>query len=153
MLHGFRRLVTTKWPKLTSTSSIRSKITRGLRAFSTPQDSKVIFSGIQPTGRPHLGNYLGALKQWVELQDGASEGDQLYFCIVDSHATTLPQDAKDLRRWSRENFATLLATGLNPERCTIFYQSQVAEHDRLMGILNGLAPIGYLERMTQWKVR
>ena len=153
MLHGFRRLVTTSWPRATDTCVFRSEITRDLQAFSTRHEAKIIFSGIQPTGRPHLGNYLGALKQWVKLQNGAAEGDRLFYCVVDSHATTVPQDANDLRRWSRESFAVLLAVGLNPERCTIFYQSQVAEHDRLMGILNGLAPTGYLERMTQWKVR
>ena len=153
MLNGLRRVVTSTCARATNPSPLRFLVLRGKRAVSTRPGTKVIFSGIQPTGRPHLGNYLGALKQWVDLQDGAATEDQLFFCVVDSHATTFPQDADELRRWSRHTFAVLLAVGLDPERSTIFYQSQVAEHDRLMGILNGLAPIGYLERMTQWKVR
>lgn len=152
MHNGLRRLVTTNWARVPDTQFLKTNSIRDLRAFSTRRETKVIFSGIQPTGRAHLGNYLGALKQWVELQKGAAEEDRLFYCIVDSHATTVPQRADDLRRWSRETFAVLLAIGLDPERCTIFYQSQVAEHDRLMNILNGLASTGYLERMTQWKV-
>ena len=152
MLIGLRRLTINHSTRAT-VCHLRHGALCGQRALSILQDAKVIFSGIQPTGRPHLGNYLGALKQWVELQDEAAEGDQLFFSIVDSHATTLPQDAEELRRSSWNTLAILLAVGLNPERCTIFFQSQVAAHDRLMGILNGLASTGYLERMTQWKVR
>lgn len=152
MLNGLRRLRINHSTRAT-VRPLRHRAPCGQRAISILQDAKVIFSGIQPTGRPHLGNHLGALKQWVELQDGAAEGDQLFFSIVDSHATTFPQDAEELRRSSWNTLAILLAVGLNPERCTIFFQSQVAAHDRLMGILNGLASTGYLERMTQWKVR
>jgi tryptophanyl-tRNA synthetase len=89
----------------------------------------VIFSGIQPTGVPHLGNYLGALRQWVKLQDEASSGTKLLFSIVDLHALTVPQDAKQLRAWRREAFATLLAVGLDPKRSTIFYQSSVSSRN------------------------
>lgn len=85
----------------------------------------VIFSGIQPTGIPHLGNYLGALRQWVELQDTASSNTKLLFSIVDLHAITIPQDAKRLKQWKRQTLAILLAVGLNPERSILFYQSSV----------------------------
>jgi tryptophanyl-tRNA synthetase len=85
----------------------------------------VIFSGIQPTGVPHLGNYLGALQQWVTLQNEATPATQLIFSIVDLHAITVYQDAERLRKRKRETLATLLAVGLNPERSTIFYQSDV----------------------------
>lgn len=92
---------------------------------STPAQEPVIFSGIQPTGVPHLGNYLGALRQWVKLQDDAQPGTKLLFSIVDLHALTVPQDASQLRKWRAEAFATLLAVGLDPKRSTIFYQSAV----------------------------
>lgn len=87
--------------------------------------SQTIFSGIQPTGVPHLGNYLGALREWVRLQDNATEGTRLFYSIVDLHALTVPQDRCQLKKWRREAFATLLAVGLNPDRSTIFYQSAV----------------------------
>ena len=85
----------------------------------------IIFSGIQPTGVPHLGNYLGAIQQWVNLQNEAAPATRLIFSIVDLHAITVRQDAEQLRRWKRETLATLLAVGLDPERSTIFYQSDV----------------------------
>lgn len=111
----------------------------------------VIFSGIQPTGVPHLGNYLGALQQWARLQNEALPSTQLLYAIVDLHAITTNQDADQLRRWKRETLATLLAVGLDPERSTIFYQSAVPEHTELMWILSCTASVGYLSRMTQWK--
>lgn len=90
-----------------------------------PAPDPIIFSGIQPTGVPHLGNYLGALYPWVKLQQEAKEGTKLFFSIVDLHALTVPQEAAQLRRWRKEAFATLLAVGLDPKRSTIFYQSEV----------------------------
>lgn len=104
----------TKWHRSYSSS-----------ANSTPAQEPVVFSGIQPTGVPHLGNYLGALRQWVKLQDDAQPGTKLLFSIVDLHALTVPQDASQLRKWRAEAFATLLAVGLDPKRSTIFYQSAV----------------------------
>lgn len=92
-----------------------------------PAREPTIFSGIQPTGVPHLGNYLGALRQWVKLQDEAKSGTKLFFSIVDLHALTVPQEASQLRKWRTEAFATLLAVGLNPQRSTIFYQSAVGD--------------------------
>lgn len=84
-----------------------------------------VFSGIQPTGVPHLGNYLGALRQWVRLQNSAPQGTRLLFSIVDLHALTVPQPPEELKQRRREMLAMLLAIGLDPKRCTIFYQSAV----------------------------
>lgn len=100
---------------------------RQLRPYSHLAEShkKVIFSGIQPTGIPHLGNYLGALRQWVHLQNTADDDATLIYCLVDLHAITVHQNPKQLHQWKRESFATLLAIGLNPERSIIFHQSDV----------------------------
>ncbi|KZF21209.1 tryptophanyl-tRNA synthetase [Xylona heveae TC161] len=121
---------------------------------STPkQPSKVIFSGIQPTGVPHLGNYLGALRQWVKLQNEAAEEPDtaVLYSIVDLHAITIRQDPAQLRQWKRESLATLLAVGLDPDKSMLFYQSNVSAHSELMWILCCTASMGYLSRMTQWK--
>lgn len=106
-----------------------------------------IFSGIQPTGNLHLGNYLGAIRNWVELQ---SSYDCIY-CIVDLHAMTLPHDPGELARNTREVMAGLLAAGLDPDDCIIFNQGQVNGHPALAWILNCLVPLGWLNRMTQFK--
>lgn len=111
----------------------------------------VIFSGIQPTGIPHLGNYLGALRQWVKLQNEAAPGAKLLYSIVDLHAITMPQNAQQLRQWKRESLASLVAVGLDPEKSILFYQSSVSAHSELMWILSCTASMGYLSRMTQWK--
>ncbi|KAK4199054.1 putative mitochondrial tryptophanyl-tRNA synthetase [Triangularia verruculosa] len=116
-----------------------------------PPKPKIIFSGIQPTGVPHLGNYLGALKQWKDMQDTARPLDKLFFSIVDLHALTIPGSADKLRQNRREMLTSLLAIGLNPERSTIFYQSSVPQHAELQWILSCTASTGYLTRMTQWK--
>lgn len=87
--------------------------------------SKVIFSGIQPTGIPHLGNFLGALQKWVELQNEAVVGTKLIYSIVDLHALTIPHDPIMLRERRRQTLGILLAVGLDPNRATIFYQSMV----------------------------
>ena len=86
---------------------------------------KVIFSGIQPTGVPHLGNYLGALRQWVELQKEPSSRTRLFYCVVDLHAITSFQNPQQLQKWRRETLAALLSVGLDPGRCNIFFQSSV----------------------------
>jgi tryptophanyl-tRNA synthetase len=106
-----------------------------------------VFSGIQPSGNLHLGNYLGALKNWVAIQ---GEYDN-YFCIVDLHALTVPQDPKVLRQKIREVAAIYLASGLDPERCVIFRQSKVSGHAELCWLLNCVARFGELSRMTQFK--
>ncbi len=106
-----------------------------------------VFSGIQPSGELHIGNYLGAVKNWVELQ---SEHECL-FCIVDYHAITTPYEPEALRRRTRDMAISLLASGLDPARCTIFVQSAVPEHTELAWIFNSVAPLGELERQTQFK--
>ena len=108
---------------------------------------KRIFSGAQPTGRLHLGNYLGALKNWVALQD---EYDSI-FCIVNLHALTLPQDPKTLRQKTLDLARIYLAAGIDPEKATIFIQADVPEHAELTWILLCTARMGELERMTQFK--
>lgn len=114
----------------------------------------MIFSGIQPTGIPHLGNYLGALRNWVDLQNASRDtSDELYFSIVGYHAITMPQNPSRLRTERSEMMATLLAIGLDPQRCTIFHQDHVAEHTELAWILNCLASFGKLHRMTTWKAK
>ncbi|KAI4601272.1 Tryptophan--tRNA ligase, mitochondrial [Pestalotiopsis sp. 9143b] len=133
------------------TSQGRRHLSSEPAASQEPPKPVTIFSGIQPTGVPHLGNYLGAMRQWKRLQDAAGPEDRLYFSIVDLHAITMPQDAPLLRQRSREMLAALMAIGLNPERCTMFYQSAVPAHSELMWILSCTASMGYLGRMTQWK--
>lgn len=121
------------------------------RHVAARRASKTIFSGIQPTGVPHLGNYIGALKPWVDVQTAEPAETQIIISIVDLHAITVPQKASQLRAWRREMLASLLAIGLDPDRCTIYEQSRVPEHSELAWILGTLAPIGTLGRMTQWK--
>jgi tryptophanyl-tRNA synthetase len=111
------------------------------------QNRSRVFSGIQPSGIPHLGTYLGALKNWVSIQD---DHDNVY-CIVDLHALTVPQDPKVLRHNVRELAAVFLAVGLDPERSVIFRQSRVSAHAELAWLLNCIARVGELSRMTQFK--
>jgi tryptophanyl-tRNA synthetase len=92
---------------------------------TTPKHEEVIFSGIQPTGVPHLGNYLGALREWVRLQDEKHNSARIIYSIVDLHALTIRQEAEQLRQWKRETLATLIAIGLDPEKAILFYQSDV----------------------------
>lgn len=109
--------------------------------------TKRIFSGAQPTGNVHLGNYLGALKNWVALQHEYES----FFCIVNLHALTIPQDPKLLLEKTRDLTRIYLAVGIDPQVSTIFIQSDVPEHAELTWILNCVARIGELERMTQFK--
>jgi tryptophanyl-tRNA synthetase len=106
-----------------------------------------IFSGIQPSGIPTLGNYLGAMRNWVNLQDGH---DCLY-CVVDLHAITVWQDPRELANQTREMAASLLACGIDPRRSILFHQSSVHAHLRLAWIFNCVARMGWLNRMTQFK--
>ena len=107
----------------------------------------LVFSGVKPTGRPHLGNYLGALKHWVDIQ----KNHRCLFCIVDLHAITVPQDPKELRELTLEVAATYLAIGIDPKRSLMYVQSEVPQHAELSWILGTLAKMGELERMTQFK--
>ncbi|MDF1585370.1 tryptophan--tRNA ligase [Marinimicrococcus flavescens] len=107
----------------------------------------LIFSGIQPTHGIHLGNYLGALRNWVTLQ----ESHRCIYCIVDQHALTTLQDAAQMRRNIHEVAAAILASGVDPKRSALFVQSSVAAHARLAWVLNCVTPMGWLNRMTQFK--
>ena len=111
------------------------------------QNRRRVFSGIQPSGTPHLGTYLGALKNWVSIQDD----HDTFYCIVDLHALTVPQDPKVLRHNVRELAAVFVAVGLDPERSVIFRQSRVSAHAELAWLLNCIARVGELSRMTQFK--
>jgi tryptophanyl-tRNA synthetase len=108
---------------------------------------KRVFSGVQPTGRLHIGNYLGAIKRWVDFQDTYD----CIFCVVDLHAITVPQDPKELHEATRIVAALYLAAGIDPQKSAVFVQSHVSAHAELTWILNCFTPIGWLERMTQFK--
>ncbi len=106
-----------------------------------------IFSGIQPTGQLHIGNYLGAIKQWVELQ----ENQECIFSIVDLHSLTIPYDPINFQKRIIETAIAHLAIGIEPEKSVLFIQSQVKEHTELTWLLNTICPVGELQRMTQYK--
>lgn len=141
-------------------------------AANATSKEKVVFSGIQPTGIPHLGNYLGALRQWLNIQNYTSSDVKLFFSIADLHALTVYQSPEILRQWRKQLFAVFLAIGFDPTRSALFFQStvhltkkfpvcwlpvanlkhQVPAHTELMWILGTVASVGHLSRMTQWKV-
>src|SRR3989344_2525838 len=106
-----------------------------------------IFSGIRPTGNIHLGNYLGAVKQWIELQNT----NECVFCIVDLHAITTPYESKELQKNILEAVTIYLAAGVDPEKSIIFVQSEVKEHAELAWLFETITPMGELSRMTQFK--
>lgn len=110
-------------------------------------DKKVIFSGVQPSGEVTIGNYLGAIKNWVDLQDDYD----CYYCIVDLHAITVPQEPSSLRKKSLELLAKYIASGIDPEKNTVFIQSHVSAHAELSWVLNTISYMGQLSRMTQFK--
>ena len=108
---------------------------------------KKLFSGIQPSGEVHLGNYLGAIKNWTKLIDSYD----CFFCIVDYHAITVDYEPDTMQQKILNAAAANISAGLDPERCTIFVQSQVSEHTELAWVLNSVISLGHLERMTQFK--
>ena len=111
-----------------------------------------VVSGIQPTGKPHLGNYLGAIRNYVKLQDDAHEaGGECLIFIADLHALSLPHNPQELHASTLELVATLVACGLDPKKAILFNQAQVPLHPELQWLLNGTARMGWLNRMTQWK--
>lgn len=110
---------------------------------------KIIVSGIQPSGTIHIGNYLGAIKNWVEIQNSGNY--DCFFFVADLHAITVSYDASQFQKTIHNAVLDNLAAGLDPEKCTIFIQSRIKEHSELAWVLNTLAPIGELERMTQFK--
>ena len=109
---------------------------------------KKIFSGVQPTGNLHLGNYIGAIKNFVDLQN---DNNDCIFCVVDLHAVTIKQDPKILKQNIRETAATFIACGINPKKSIIFNQSSVTAHSELSWLLSCIARMGWLNRMTQFK--
>ena len=111
--------------------------------------TKKIFSGVQPTGNLHLGNYLGAIKNFVDLNN--DNNNSCIFCVVDLHAITVKQDPKELKNNIRETVATFIASGIDPKRSIIFNQSRVSAHAELAWILSCAARMGWLNRMTQFK--
>ncbi|KAF7298378.1 Tryptophanyl-tRNA synthetase [Mycena kentingensis (nom. inval.)] len=122
------------------------------RCLSTLAKPRTVFSGIQPTGIPHLGNYLGAISNWVKLQESNPQ-DRHLFSVVGWHALTLPQKPKELAAARRDTLAVLLAVGLDPKRSIIFHQDSNAMHTELAWILGCITPTGKLRRMTSWKTR
>jgi tryptophanyl-tRNA synthetase len=106
-----------------------------------------VFSGMQPTGSLHLGNYLGAMLQWIEMQ----KTHECIYCVVDLHAITVWQDPAELKQAIRQVTAAYIASGLDPKKSILFNQSQVAAHAELAWIFNCVARLGWLNRMTQFK--
>ncbi len=106
-----------------------------------------LFSGVKPSGNLHIGNYLGAVKQWVDLQDG----NEAIFAVMDLHAITVPQDPKELTRQTLDMIKVYLAAGVDPNKCLLFLQSHIAAHSELAWILNTIARMGDLDKMTQYK--
>lgn len=112
----------------------------------------VVFSMVQPTGKFHLGNYLGATRVWKDLCDIKQPGQRLIFGVADLHAITIPKpDAAQFKQLRREAIASILAVGVDPARASIMYQSAIPAHSQLYWLLSTVAPMGYLNRMTQWK--
>jgi len=110
-----------------------------------------VVSGIQPTGNLHLGNYLGAIRNWVQMQDDLDEGSECLFFLADMHAISMPHDPAELHKGTLEMAAALIACGIDPERSVLFNQAQVPQHAELQWLLTGTARMGWLNRMTQWK--
>ena len=110
-----------------------------------------VVSGIQPTGSLHLGNYLGAIRNWVRMQDAMDEGSQCLFFLADLHAISMPHSPAELRSATLEMAAAVVACGIDPKRSVLFNQAQVPAHAELQWLLNGTARMGWLNRMTQFK--
>ena len=110
-----------------------------------------VVSGIQPTGNLHLGNYLGAIRNWVAMQDALEPGSEALYFLADLHAISQPHDPKALKSGTLEMTAALVACGIDPDRSVLFNQAQVPQHAELQWLLNGTARMGWLNRMTQWK--
>ena len=118
-----------------------------MNGFNMSQPNNRVFSGVQPTGNLHLGNYLGAIRKFVALQ----ESHDCIYCVVDMHAITVWQDPAELKRNTREVTAAFIASGIDPARHIVFNQSQVGEHAELAWVFNCVARMGWLNRMTQFK--
>lgn len=129
--------------------SVEAHVSATAQITGQPAVKKRVFSGIQPTGNIHLGNYLGAIRNWVQTQEQFTN----IFCIVDLHAITLPIDPKELHFNSRKLAALYLACGLDPQHCNFFIQSHVRQHAEASWILSCFTPMGWLNRMTQFKTK
>src|SRR5690606_20685196 len=114
---------------------------------SAPSHPELVFSGVQPTGALTLGNYLGALRRWGQLQDQ----HRCMYCVVDLHSISMPKDPATLTRDTRTVAAGIIASGVDPQRSILFVQSAVRAHTELAWILNCVARMGWVERMTQFK--
>jgi tryptophanyl-tRNA synthetase len=132
---------------LAKTSTVLHSTVEGVKI---PKKSTV-FSAIQPTGVFHLGNYLGAVRAWVDIADNAPQDCRLIFAVADLHAITVPKDPRSLRTWRNQALASIIATGIDPERCIVYHQSTVPEHAQLYWVLSTITGMGYLNRMVQWK--
>jgi tryptophanyl-tRNA synthetase len=116
--------------------------------MATPKSKQIVFSGIQPSGRLHIGNYVGAIRNWVRLQN---EGYKCYFFIADYHSISGDYEPKEKRKQIMDIAMDLLALGIDPKKCTLFVQSHVQEHTELCWIFNTVTPMSFMERMTQFK--
>lgn len=131
----------------------KSLLSKSITTFSSTviKPNTTVFSAIQPTGVFHLGNYLGAVRSWVDIQNAAPDSTKLYYATADLHAITVPQDPETLRANRIQAIASILSTGINPERCAVYHQSDVPEHVQLNWLLMTLTGMGSLNRMVQWK--
>ncbi|KAF5318080.1 hypothetical protein D9619_012185 [Psilocybe cf. subviscida] len=145
----FRTLAAT--PQRHLARQARRYATQEATESKTNERPRVIFSGIQPTGVLHLGNYLGAISNWVKLQNEAPPQDDIIFSVVGWHALTMPQNPKELSASRRDMLATLLAFGIDHKRSTLFYQEDNQCHAELSWILSCITPVQQLKRMTTWK--
>lgn len=118
-------------------------------------NGSTIFSLVQPTGKVHLGNYLGAIRNWKDISESPENGpdNTFIFGLADLHALTLPKPAAELKRNRYEAIASIIAAGVNPEKCILYHQSSVPEHAELNWVLTCLTPMGHLGRMTTWKLK
>lgn len=135
-----------------ASSSVSSAKQTVLDLGTAIKPNSTIFSMIQPTGVFHVGNYLGAVRSWVDLQESSPADTKLIFGVADLHALTVPKDdPKELRFCRRQAVASMIATGIDPERCIVFQQSHVVEHTQLYWLLSTVVGMGYMNRMSQWK--
>lgn len=129
-------------------AAVAGPLSNAANVAANPNRPKRVFSGMQPTGEPHLGNYIGAVKRWVQMQGSGSTN---FFCIVDLHSVTIHQDPDELRKRTRSLAAVYLASGIDPDRSTLFIQSHVSAHAEACWLLNCVTPLGWLQKMTQFK--
>lgn len=132
--------------------SQRAKTVSIQSSIQVPPNSRV-FSLVQPTGKIHLGNYLGALRNWKEISNSDSPGTEFIFGTADLHSITIPYDPKELKQFRYEAIAGILSSGIDASKCTVYHQSSVPEHCELNWILTCLTSMGALNRMTQWKLK